>query len=386
MVGQAPQCQDIAFHPALPLAITNQAGRELLVLNSKSFKERQKIIVAAGADGRALLLTFGGKGTTAILWNGDNPANPIEGLHFLPLEFTDEERAELAKKYGTLPKPVVIAAANVPEKPAPAPAVTTTKPATPEKPTTPERPAKPPTTVARNDQPRSTTPKTTRPTKPSGPVQATAGFNDAQGINADKKRQSPYPLGISGVTGGLGEAGWAEPWTLGFDDPSKLTFVKDVVQEGDGAAFLTKTAQLKRPLAVPIKDFIEVEMHVRVPDGGGCLIYIAEGDGATGPMWGAGKGKLHAIHGSGQEFGQTQAVDVVGEIDPEKWYKVTVKADVKRHEFDIYIDGEKFEHAPFHFRHDVSAIARIGILVEDTGGAYFDNIRVTPLKESPLEE
>jgi hypothetical protein len=386
MVGQGPHCDNIIFHPILPLGVASHGGRELSVFHSKSFKPRGKIIVSAGADKRPFLLAFGGKGTTVILWNGENPQNQVEGLHFLPLDLSSEERAELAKAYGPLPMPVVVAAAlpEVPIKPEPAKLEPPrpTKPAVAKvhrPPTTPARPTKPAAEVARNDAPR-----VSRSPKPSEPVEATAGFNDAKGINADAQRQSPYPLGVPGVPGGLGEPGWADPWVIGFDKPEKLSFVKDVVQEGDGAAFLVGTAHMKRRLAVPIKEFVEVEAHIRVPENGHCYIYIAEGDGATGPMLGVVDGKFQAIDGTGQEYGNHPWRDVVTAWDPQRWYKVVATADVKRREYDVYVDDRKFDHQPLHFRHDVSAIGQIGLLVEKAGGAYFDNLRVTPLKESPF--
>src|SRR5437016_12042122 len=43
-------------------------------------------------------------------------------------------------------------------------------------------------------------------------VEASAGFNDAEGLNADKEPDSPYPLGKKNREGGKGEPGWAGPW------------------------------------------------------------------------------------------------------------------------------------------------------------------------------
>ena len=389
MVGQGPHCDNLVFHPGLPLAVASHGGRELSFFHSNSFKPRNKIVLSAAADKRPFLLTFGGKGTTVILWNGENTQNQAEGLHFLPLELSSEERAELTKVYGPLPKPVVVASkpevaqvtASKPEIPRPEPP----RPKTPAAakvdppPTKTARPTKAPTEVARNDSPRIA-----RNPQPTGPVEATAGFNDAKGVNSDTRRQSPYPLAVPGVPGGLGEPGWADPWVIGFDKPEKLVFTKDVVQEGDGAAFLVGTAHMKRLLAVPIKDFAEVELHVRVPEDGHCYIYISEGEGATGPMLGVTGGKFQAIDGTGQEFGNHAWRDVVTDWDPHRWYKIVAKLDVKRHLYDLYVDDTKFDHQPMHFRHDVSAIGQIGLLVEKPGGAYFDNLRVKPLKESPL--
>ena len=103
MVGQAPHASGVALHPVLNLGAANQDGRKIVLFNAKSMVERGAIDVAPGADTRPALLTFGGKGCKVILWNGDNPANPREGLHFISLDLKAEERAELAKVYSELP-------------------------------------------------------------------------------------------------------------------------------------------------------------------------------------------------------------------------------------------------------------------------------------------
>src|SRR5205807_6301981 len=42
---------------------------------------------------------------------------------------------------------------------------------------------------------------------------ASAGFNDASGMNSNPAPDSPYPLDSEGKQGGVGEPGWAGPWS-----------------------------------------------------------------------------------------------------------------------------------------------------------------------------
>ena len=106
MSGQAPHACSIAFHPVLNLGICNHQGRDLELINGKSFVVRQKIVVSKGGAGdNPDLLAFAGKGTKVVLFNGENPANPVEGLHFIPIELTSDERSQLEKIYGKLPPP-----------------------------------------------------------------------------------------------------------------------------------------------------------------------------------------------------------------------------------------------------------------------------------------
>ena len=105
MAGQAPHGSGIIFHPVLNFGVTNQLGRSLAIFNAKSLAKTKEYQVAAGADQRSLILAFGGKGTKVLLWNGANPASKTEGLHFLPLELTKQERSALEQVYGALPDP-----------------------------------------------------------------------------------------------------------------------------------------------------------------------------------------------------------------------------------------------------------------------------------------
>jgi hypothetical protein len=100
MLGQAPHGQNIAFHPVLNLGVTNHDGMHLTLFNGKSFKVKKVVDGPSktGGAGRELL-TFGGRGRKLIFWNGEN-FKQGQGLHFVPLDLTDDDRAALEAAYG----------------------------------------------------------------------------------------------------------------------------------------------------------------------------------------------------------------------------------------------------------------------------------------------
>jgi hypothetical protein len=104
MLGQAPHGLNTVFHPVLNLGVTNHYGSELTLFNGRSLTKRQTIPICKAQERRPSVLTFGGKGTKIILWNGPDVSFK-QGLYFIPLELTGEDRAALEKKYGKPPPP-----------------------------------------------------------------------------------------------------------------------------------------------------------------------------------------------------------------------------------------------------------------------------------------
>lgn len=407
MLGQAPHAQAIAYHPILDLAVTQTGGTRLQLVRGRSMKLLKEWELAKSADGSPRLLAFAARGTKIVFWNGHDPALPLSGLHFFPLDLAAEEREQLTKAYGKLPKPVQLAAASADDDSATG---------TAEEPTastaTPAR--TPPKAAARSDSRamaagvkttgRSATTKL-RPSRtpnfkparsPSAGAAAkdpdaasplrevTAGFNDAKGMNADKKRFSPYAVGAAGQLGGVGEAGWAGPWETGAQLVDSVSFVNDPVQEGDGALYLApfegaSHSGLRRELADRWTGKFEIEQYVRVPPGGHVFFYIGEEEFKTGPFWGVAEGKFVVVDGTGQQWASShKMVEHPIACDPDKWHKVTLQIDTDTQKFEFFVDDQKLVPGPLGFRGQAAAIKEYRLLTEKPGGFLLDAITIRP--------
>jgi hypothetical protein len=284
-------------------------------------------------------VTFGAKGTKVILWNGDNAQNPQEGLHFLPIPLTADDRAALERTYGKLP------AGAVAVKP---------EPKTPGKPKSPGK----------------TPPGEVQETAglPAGVI-AIAGFNDAKGLNGNPAANTPYPLGQSNSSGGVGERGWRGLWPA----DSKATFIADATGEGDGALKLTGTINYNRAWTQPQAGAFVIELMVRAPagSGGGCYVWDG-GPDSSGPMWRVGGGKIFALDGDGSGGGNWTEVAA---CEADKWYKVRLAIDVPKKTYTIAVDGGSDKR--FKFRHGPTVLNAINFLVEGSQNELcVDAIRV----------
>lgn len=103
LLGKAPLGEEVRFHPVLNFGLASRRQGGFIQFNSTTFAETKELRVpntwAVGAGHPEVAFLFGAKGTKLILWNDDD-FNSGHGLYFLPLEFTPQERAILAKVYG----------------------------------------------------------------------------------------------------------------------------------------------------------------------------------------------------------------------------------------------------------------------------------------------
>jgi hypothetical protein len=327
MVGKISFGTNVVFHPKLPLIVSSQVGIELRLYNARSFVERELIPVAKNADMRSLVLTIGGKGCKAILWNGENPQNAEEGLHFIPLNLKDDERKTLTAAYGPLPPPP--ATATAPNK----------------------------------DDPDQLVPY------------AASGFNDAKGINSNVTPDSPFPLNKINVAGGKGEPGWADYWPAN----GNARFQKEVVFEGDGALHLSGSPSIGtnygRTLKKPLSSTFRVEQYVRLPKDGGLTGYVRDGQN-TGPNWSVKADNYFKVL-DGDERGADKMTETKLWCKPNTWYKVTVTVDMDKRTWQFAIDDNVHE-GDLHFRNNVTAIDGILYMSEFTAGAYIDAVRFLP--------
>lgn len=206
-------------------------------------------------------------------------------------------------------------------------------------------------------------------------VEASAGFNDAEGMNADKKPDSPYPLGAKGKPGGEGEPGWAGPWPAA----DGVIYQKDVVFEGDGAMFMSGTAGTTRRLKVAHDDVFQVEQHVQVPADGNFTGYIKKSQDVTGPMWKVQEGKFLIL--DGDEKGDGRWTETGFACIPGRWYRVTLHVDVPKQRWQFSVDGKQFGGGPWRFRHKVEYLIDIHYLCESAAGAYIDALKIGPVAD-----
>lgn len=373
MIAQVPSGISIAIHPILDLGATSHDDG-VKFYRGKAWKSAGEFKMKG--NGSSILLAAAAKGTKFIFWNGTDPG---QGLHFLPLELSEEDSSRLQKAYGELPAPVEIALLESPAK-ADLPTASASK-----VPTTPS-PAKPSVPTPPSLKPAAKPPASSLG-KGSGKGKAPAkldefetGFNDAKGINADKKRYSPYPVGANGVTGGQNEPGWNGTWELKGE--AKFTsFVSDVVYEGDGALYFAGgTGGVVRKFAFPFSTPFEVEQYVRIPEGGHIMCYVGKEEHATAAMWFINDGKFIVLDGRGEQFGGNNPIDTGFQPDPDKWHKIVVRVFPKDHEYEFFIDDEKFGER-YHFRANVDTVGELRFACEKAPGFLLDAIKVRSLSK-----
>lgn len=209
---------------------------------------------------------------------------------------------------------------------------------------------------------------------------AAAGFNDAQGLLSNPIPDSPYPLNTSGKIGGLGEPGWAGPWTPAHP---AITFQKKVVFEGDGACHVTGVDNVgpgfSRRLAEPQRGVFQVELHMQVPEGGRVVVYL-KNENHYGPNWQVQDGKFQVLEaGVPPETGFA--------CRPGKWHKVTVRVDVRRREWTFAVDDKLFlQKKLLKFRGDAPDLDLISFLCRTGPGAYIDALKITRLPDDAVAQ
>jgi hypothetical protein len=205
--------------------------------------------------------------------------------------------------------------------------------------------------------------------------EASAGFNDAEGINADRIPDPPYPLGKRNREGGKGEPGWATLWPA----TEKAIYQKEVVFEGDGALHLTGTTGLGRRLKKAQDSVFQVEQHVQIPPDGDLTVYLKKNAEVTGPMWKVSEGKFRVLEGN--ERGDGRWIDTDIACIPGRWYKVTQRVDVAKREWEFFVNGKQFAGGPWHFRFKVEYLIDIDYLTETQPGAYIDALKIGPVAD-----
>lgn len=354
MLGKAPHGVELIFHPVLKFGVANMNGRDLQLFDSRSYAEGEKIHVADGADMRPLLMTFAAKGTKVVLWNGDNPKSPREGLHFVTLDLSDRDLELLAKTVGPLPEPKDIADSAV--------ANDKTRP-----------------TPTRNPSPASTPPSTSEETEEApleGGVIAVSGFNSKQGLGLRKSgRIRPYVLGRPNVVGGRGEPGWSGQWPAS----EHAMYQSKFTAEGDAALHLAGTVNFARGFAKPLTGKVEIEQFVRIPEDGQLSCYVWERNhDSCGPMWRVYEGKVQALEGN--ERSGKKWLDTGIKAGSDEWIKVVVRIDTEARRWKLSLPDKQYTSTELGYRGAPRELKEINYLSETPAGAMIDGLVVREAK------
>src|SRR5438874_13692988 len=146
-----------------------------------------------------------------------------------------------------------------------------------------------------------------------GQIIASAGFNDASGINSNPTPNSPYNVNNVLLDGqGAGEPGWFTPWQV-----SGARVVNAGAFEGDGAVFMQGTTQPVRVLAQPISGRTSVEVLTEIVNsavtGNGINFYVRQASivdtTGVGPQWQL-RGNGHITVIDGNEDGDPNGIHV----------------------------------------------------------------------------
>jgi hypothetical protein len=177
-----------------------------------------------------------------------------------------------------------------------------------------------------------------------GQIIASAGFNDASGINSNPTPNSPYNVNNQPLLGqGAGEPGWFTPWNnaLGVGN-----VVNTNTQEGDGAVLMQGTNIANRVLAQPLTGLRTVATSLQIlssaTSGNGVNFYLRQqSTGAIGPNWQlSGDGRIRVV--AGNESGSTPLVDTGFLWTPGQYQVFGTHVNTATRRWMLSVDGVFF--------------------------------------------
>ena len=207
---------------------------------------------------------------------------------------------------------------------------------------------------------------------------ASAGFNDATGLNGSPTADSPYQLNSTVVGRGAGEPGWSTNWirSTGFDGSSIVQSA--ITYEGDGALRVANNtnAILREWAPAQATGVLTVSQMIYIPPGGGFQQYI-QGDGgneaqATAAQW-------HAFPNGNFLVVDNGVYENTGiPVPVNTWTRVTLKIDLAARTYDFFVNGVRFQPPdPVDFRGNPSALFRVVYLLENPAGYYLDALQIS---------
>ncbi len=216
-------------------------------------------------------------------------------------------------------------------------------------------------------------------------VIASAGFNDAAGLNSNSTPNSPYNVNNAPLNGqGAGEPGWIGPWT------GNGTVISSPVAEGDGAVSFQGTSEAVRNLLLPPSGFMSVQLALRIP--------AVPPAGSIGATFRARQSNLSAEAGAAAQWnlGADGHVRVIngGNLQdtgmtwfPGVWNTVRTDIDPATRTWVFFFNGVRYSPpAPLAFRGTPVFIDQIDFLNENgsPSGSQWDALTVSIPEPSSL--
>jgi hypothetical protein len=175
-------------------------------------------------------------------------------------------------------------------------------------------------------------------------VLASAGFNDASGINSNPTPNSPYNVNNQPLLGqGAGEPGWFTPWNA---SSASAIVVNSGQEEGDGALRMQNTVGSSRILAQPLTMQRTVSTSLQIlssaVSGIGVTFYIRQqSTNMIGPNWQASAdGRFRVVNGN--ESGSQTLVDTGILWTPGAYQTVSVHVNTTTRRWMFSVDGVFF--------------------------------------------
>jgi hypothetical protein len=213
-------------------------------------------------------------------------------------------------------------------------------------------------------------------------VIASAGFNDASGLNSDPTANSPYNVNNVNVNGqGAGEPGWLTPWSVGSTPP---VVVHSGQSEGDGALFFQGTSDANRTLKLPLSGITSIQAMLMIPSsatGGNTVDFYVrqQANGQIGPDWRV-SGDGHLLVVDGHEDGSTPLLDTGFLWTPGTYQAIRIDINTVARTWDFFVDGVRYNAPhPLRYRDAPTYLDMIDILsyIGGPNGTYIDAITVT---------
>jgi hypothetical protein len=228
----------------------------------------------------------------------------------------------------------------------------------------------------------------------SASIIASAGFNDASGMNSDATPNSPYTLGQTVAGRGLGEPGWAGGWVVQNGgaqggDPYAIVQNSAAIEGDGGLALIPGSFGSTRPirtLAQPLSSEFILSQSLNFGSVGDVISgpfqhFTSQGD-HTGPQWrltgAVGSRHFEVFDGHSDQSGNWVNTGIAQK--PGQWQQVVLDINVPLQTFKFSVDGVMYNAPhPTGFQNSAAVIDNIDYLT--SGAGSIDAIVVSTVPE-----